>query len=195
MAQAVRNRFAIPQTLVLAAACIMTLAMPGAAAAQSGEKADSVTEDALDAVTQPLQDLNLRSKDVPTILIIAQAAPYELAAVTGQADAGDCQLIQREILQLEEVLGPDADRDPAEKGLANKGLQMGGSILGGFIPFRGVVRQLSGANAEREKMDRAIYAGIARRSYLKGYAQGIGCGTVEEMAVQSAEEVLGMSGR
>ncbi len=174
---------------------LFALVLPAAASAQNGEKTDSVAEDVLDAVTQPLQDLNLRNKDIPAILIIAQAAPYQMSAVTGQQDVGDCQLIQQEIMLLEEVLGADADRDPDQDGLANKGLQMGGGLLSGLIPFRGVVRQLSGANAERAKMTRAIYAGIARRSYLKGYALGAGCSTADEIAVESAEEVLGMSGR
>jgi hypothetical protein len=64
---------------------------------------------------------------------------------------------------------------------------LGGSLLGGLIPFRGVIRQLTGANAEREKMERAIYAGLARRSFLKGYAQGIGCAPAEETAEETAE--------
>ncbi len=183
------------QALAALCAALSAFALPAAAAAQDGEKTDSVAKDALDAVTQPFEDLNLRSKDIPAILIIAEAAPYELSAVTGQEDEDDCKLIRQEVQFLEEVLGADADQDADETGLANKGLQMGGSLLSGLIPFRGVVRQLSGANAERAKMTRAIYAGIARRSYLKGYAQGIGCGSMEEISVQSAEEVLGLSGR
>ncbi len=186
-ARAARMRFPILKMLALSGAGLVALGLPSLAAAQSGEKVDTVREDAVDAVAQPLEDLNLRNKDIPTILIIAQAAPYELAAVTRQKDTNDCQLIGNEIVLLEEMLGPDVDQEPEKESLANKGLQLGGSLLGGLIPFRGVIRQLTGANAEREKMERAIYAGIARRSFLKGYAQGIGCAPAEETAEETAE--------
>ncbi len=165
----------------------LALILPSGVAAQNAEKTDTVTDDVLGAATQPLEDLNLRSDDIPTILIIAQAAPYELAAVTGQKDAADCQLIRDEIGLLEEVLGPDVDQEAEKEDLADKGLRVGGSLLGGLIPFRGVVRELSGANAERAKINAAIYAGIARRGFLKGYGQGIGCVWVKEISVQPSE--------
>ena len=170
-------------------AAVMTL--PVSAYAQSGEQQDSVRDDAVDAVTQPLSDLNLRKKDIPLILQIAQNAPYSLEAVA------TCELLQHEIGRLEEALGPDADSPQEEKGLLNTGLQAGGNILSGFIPFRGVVRQLSGANAERARWEAAIYSGVARRSYLKGYMLGQQCpvSTPQEAAVRSAEDVLGLPPR
>ena len=79
------------QALAALCAALSAFALPVAAAAQDGEKTDSVAKDALDAVTQPFEDLNLRSKDIPAILIIAEAAPYELSAVTGQEGADDCK--------------------------------------------------------------------------------------------------------
>ncbi len=165
----------------------LALVMPSGVAAQNAEKTDRVGDNVLDAAAQPLEDLNLRSDDIPTILIIAQAAPYELAAVTGQKDADDCQLIRQEIGLLEQALGPDVDQIAEKEGLADKGLRVGGNLLGGLIPFRGVVRELSGANAERAKFAAAISAGIARRGFLKGYGQGIGCAWVNEVSVQPSE--------
>lgn len=144
-------------------------------------------EDAVDAATQPLADLNLRKKEIPLILQIAQTAPYDFASMDG------CPALNREITRLEEVLGPDADAPADKDGLVNKGLQLGGNVLSGFIPFRGLIRQISGANAERAKWETAIYSGVARRSFLKGYAKGLGCANAEETAVQSAEEVLGLN--
>lgn len=155
--------------------------------AQPGEKGDSVGQDAVDAVSQPLSDLNLRSRDIPPVLLQAQAAPYALGAVS------DCAAVRREIAALEEVLGPDADAAPEEDGVLNKGLKVGGSLLGGLIPFRGVVRQISGAAAEENRWEAAIYGGVARRSFLKGYGKGLGCLTGDEEALRSAAEVLGMS--
>lgn len=178
-----KRRAMLPALPVCAAASLL-IAVP--AAGQSGEKNDSVGGDTVDAITQPLSDLNLRSKDIPLVLQVAQLAPYDLSSVK------ECSAATKEIARLEEVLAPDADAPPDKDGIVNKGLKFGGNMLGGFVPFRGIVRQLSGANAERAKWQAAIYAGVARRSFLKGYAQGLGCGNAEADAVKSAEEILGL---
>lgn len=166
--------------------CVALLSVPVPAIAQSGEKNDSVGGDTVDAITQPLSDLNLRSKDIPLVLQVAELAPYDLSSFDG------CSAVMTEIGRLEDVLGPDADAPPNKDGIVNKGLKFGGNMLGGFIPFRGIVRQLSGANAERAKWQTAIYAGVARRSFLKGYAKGLGCKNAEPDAVKSAEDGLGL---
>lgn len=157
------------------------------ASAQSGERQDSVGEDAVDAVTQPLSDLNLRNKEIPLILQLAQDEPYNLSELKG------CDAIRTEVTRLDQVLGPDAN-EPAERvGLVNRGLRTGGNVLGGMIPFRGLVRQVSGAKAEEKRWETAIYAGVARRSFLKGYMAGKSCETIEEASIRSARDVLGMS--
>ena len=168
------------------ATSIFLAALSAPAAAQNGEKQDSVGEDVLDAVTQPLSDLNLRSKDIPLLLLRAQDAPYDLDGL------GECEDLRKEVGALDEVLGPDADAPPSEEGLFNKGLKAGGNVLGGLIPFRGIVRQLSGAKAEQARWRAAIYAGVARRSYLKGFMQGKVCKTEDEVSVESARDVLGL---
>lgn len=165
-------------------AALVVIAVP--VAAQSGDKKDSVGGDTVDAITQPLSDLNLRSKDIPLVLQVAELAPYDLSALD------NCSTVTTEIGRLEDVLGPDADAPPDRDGIVNKGLKFGGNMLGGFIPFRGIVRQLSGANAERAKWQTAIYAGVARRSFLKGYAKGLGCKNAAPDAVKSAEDILGL---
>lgn len=174
-------------SLLLLGLCLLTMAMP--AAAQNGEKRDSVGRDAVDAVSQPLNDLNIVSRDIPPVLVLATKAPYDLTDVTG------CDAIHQRLDTLDEVLGPDADAEQRGDGLANSALKLGGKVLGGFIPFRGLVRQISGASSREKAMDAAIYAGIARRSFLKGYAKGLQCPTREEAAIANAEDVLGMSGR
>lgn len=170
--------------LLALAACGGMLTTP--ALAQNGAKRDSIGKDAVDAVTQPLSDLNLRGKDIPSVLLVAQASPYSLDRGT------DCASLYREVGRLDEVLGPDADEEADSEGLINKGLKVGGNILGGLIPFRGLVRQLSGANAERARWQAAIYSGIARRSFLKGFAKARLCTPPQEAAVRSAEQVLGL---
>lgn len=48
-------------------------------------------------------------------------------------------------------------------------------VIGSFIPFRGLIREVSGANAHKRAMETAIVAGLARRSFLKGTGQARGC--------------------
>ena len=167
------------------AASILALSAP--ALAQQGAKRGSAGAQAVDAVTSPLSDLNLRGKDIPLVLMRAQSQPYDLTAVP------DCDALRTEITRLERVLGPDADAPAEEAGLVSKGLKVGGNMMSGMIPFGGLVRQFSGANARRAEWKSAVYAGVARRSYLKGYGKGLACATDTEQAVQSAKDVLGMT--
>lgn len=104
-----------------------------------------------------------------------------------------CELLWDEIGLFEETLGPDADATDGEgESLVNSGLQAGGELLGGFIPFRGLVRHISGAEARESRWEEAIYAGVARRSFLKGVALGRDCPTPEEAAIEAAHDVLGL---
>lgn len=167
----------------------LSLLMAAPAQAQNGERSQSTANEALDAVTQPLSDFNLRSDDIPPILLRAQQVPYDLSAMDS------CALLNAEITELNNVLGPDADAPEEEGSLISDGLRIGGNVLGGLIPFRGVVRQLSGANAQEARWKAAIYAGVARRSYIKGYAHGLSCGSTEEEALDSARDVLGIQRR
>ena len=43
------------------------------------------------------------------------------------------------------------------------------------IPFRGIVRQVTGAARHDEYVQAAILAGTARRAYLKGLGEARGC--------------------
>jgi hypothetical protein len=166
------------------AACLLALAAP--ALAQQGAKRGSTAAQAVDAITSPLSDLNLRGKAIPAVLLRAQTQPYDLSSVP------DCEAVRSEIARLERVLGPDADTPADGAGVVGSGLKAGGNMLSGMIPFGGLVRQFSGANARRTEWKSAVYAGVARRSYLKGYGKGLACVTVQEQAVQSAKDVLGM---
>lgn len=166
----------------------LALAMSvSAAMAQEGKKPDSIEEEAVDAVTAPLSDLNLRKKRIPPILRIAMAQPYALDGF-----ANNCPAIARELSRLNEVLGPDADEEREGEGLINKGLEQGSKILYDFIPFRSMIRRLSGAKKHQAEWREAIYSGVARRSFLKGYALGIGCDLEKEQKPQSPQEVLGL---
>ena len=49
------------------------------------------------------------------------------------------------------------------------------SAVGSFIPFRSVLRELSGAADHKRDFEAAIYAGAVRRGFLKGLGQQRGC--------------------
>ncbi len=137
--------------------------------AQNGERQRTVIGAAGNAVTQPLEDLNLKNRKIPPVLRLAQTAPYR---TDGRQE---CSSLQIAILELDRVLGPDADEVADQTGVTRTALHAGGNFLSGFIPFRGVVRTLSGANKKRADMLAAIYAGVARRSYLKGFSAAKAC--------------------
>lgn len=133
-----------------------------------------------------MQDLNLAGDYVPTELLLLKKDPYSTDGLDG------CAEIDREIATLENILGPDVDVPREKPGMFRAALKTGGSFLSSFIPFRGVVRELSGANARQKRMEDAIYVGVARRSFLKGYAASLHCPTAEERAIRAARQGLGM---
>jgi len=123
-----------------------------------------------DIVTTPLQDTNLRKKRIPEVLELARGGPYEMAGLSS------CALINRNIAALSGVLGKDFDTPEDRR--PNRGRQaasVGKSVVESFIPFRGVIREASGAAAAQREWDAAVDAGIARRGFLRGVARSRGC--------------------
>jgi hypothetical protein len=136
------------------------------AATPPGEKPKSSGEMAGDIVTGPLSDINLKKKGIPPLLLEVQKDPYALDSVR------TCRRLVAEVENLNAVLGPDLD----ETVIADKGKEQGAMALGmagdaitGLIPFRGLIREISGANKADTEYRTAIYAGVVRRGFLKGY--------------------------
>lgn len=132
---------------------------------------DDVTDrepDALDVAMTPLSDLNLARDPIPPILLWANENPYANEGVE------DCANIRSGIADLDAVLGDDADTETEEErrltvtGVAQRAVGM-------FIPFRGIIREISGANEHEYKFRQAIAAGLMRRAYLKGLGEARGC--------------------
>ncbi len=147
-------------------------------------------KDAVDAATGPLEDLNIKKRDIPEMLQTAALNPYATPQFT------KCTAVREEIAKLDELLG--ADMEPREVEVASAGGLAGltdvkiptqeqvedgvgnlakdavlGAIRGhtNIIPFRGIVRTITGANRYQKKVTQAYEAGKLRRAYLKGYAQ------------------------
>ena len=123
---------------------------------------------AVDVLATPAGDLNLRRGKIPALLDAAVADPYSLAGLK------TCAQLSGAVNALDAILGPDRDipADRAEKLSVGRVAQ---SAVGSFIPFRGIIREVSGANSHQRKVDDAVEAGTARRSFLKGYGQARGC--------------------
>lgn len=73
------------------------------------------------------------------------------------------------------MLGADYDIAEEERRQRLSQGRIGQSVVGSIIPFRGVLREVTGA-AERDRTLTAAYtAGMVRRSFLKGWGLGQGC--------------------
>ncbi len=148
------------------------LCLATSAQAEMPQKDLPMERHAENAVMQPVKDINLRKDPIPAKLLTVQDHPYDLENMRG------CRALGIEIAQLDDVLGPDINQlqeeslvEKREEGVS----RIAGSLIGGLIPFRGVVRELSGSNAAKRRFLTAIAAGNARRSFLKGVAVTKGC--------------------
>lgn len=148
-----------------------SLLAPLPALAQEAAPDKPITQrepDAADVATTPLNDLNLRKDKIPAVLLAAQARPYDVAGLRR------CPAIAAAVVDLDRVLGDDLDIPQNRGNRVNAG-KIAQSLVGKLIPFRSVIRELSGANAHERDVDDAIEAGMARRAFLKGLGQAKGC--------------------
>lgn len=123
---------------------------------------------AVDVIATPATDLNLKKGEIPPILIAAAQDPYGLSGMRRCAD------LAAEVSRLDAVLGDDIDiaQSPSRRVSPGKVAQ---SVVGSFIPFRGLIREISGASEQERRQQMAIYAGSTRRSFLKGVGYQRGC--------------------
>ena len=152
----------------LAASALIVLSGP--AFAQTAADPDNVKAE--DVALAPLSDINLRKKDVPPILQAALKDPYDTTGLKS------CVGYTTAIASLDEVLGDDidvADEKTDDEKMANGAGAIAKSIVSSFVPFRGIIRQLSGANDQQRAWNKALYAGSVRRAFLKGLGQSKGC--------------------
>lgn len=177
---------------VFYAAAILILCLSGCAsrdkpardsdlAGNIGEAAGSTVsqtgEGFADAALSPLEDLNLKRREIPPLLA-AMASPYHVPADL------TCEELDRMIAELEGVLGPDWDAPKPDERLKTEvlGDEAAQAALGavesgvtGWIPFRGLIRKATGAESHEKKYNRAYKIGAQRRTYLKGYGLAKGC--------------------
>jgi hypothetical protein len=111
-------------------------------------------------------DLGILPPSTPDVLKAAATAPYVAP------DGADCAGIAQEIAALDAVLGPDADAP--RKGGRDTGKLVGQAVKS-LIPYRSVVRFVTGADRKQRERDQAAMAGWARRGYLKGLQASQNC--------------------
>lgn len=139
------------------------------------------TRDGLgDAALAPLEDLNLRRDAIPG-LITDLKTPYD------PLPDFRCETIASEVRKLDTVLENDVDvqlklaqdnidTDPKLSERASDfALDQVSSEARSFIPFRGIIRQATGAASHAKKLQAAYDTARHRRSYLKGIGAGRGC--------------------
>jgi hypothetical protein len=144
------------------------LLLSGAAQAQDEP---STLDKAGKIVTQPVRDVGIDKDEIPAVLQEAVKDPY------APLPASSCYGLNVALGQLNAVLGEDfivgaqANEDRAG-GIAE---MVGRTLVNSLIPFRGLVREISGAAPAERRLQAAVTAGIARRGYLRGQASAQGC--------------------
>jgi len=157
------RRFWIPLALTA------TLAAGPAWAGQDSKPITNRDPDAVDVIKTPLTDLNIdRKGEIPQILTDAETDPYSLTGLH------KCRELTDAVGQLDDVLGPDLDLPQATRSRISEG-RLAKTVVSSFIPFRGVIREISGANDKDRQVRAAIQAGLARRGFLKGVGRIRGC--------------------
>jgi hypothetical protein len=144
------------------------------AAAQPAEAPDK-TRATLDRggeiVSQPVKDVGIAKTTIPVVLEKAQDNPYDLTGLKS------CARIKAATAELTSVLGPDfVVGNNRKENKAGRLAEAGGkTIVNTLIPFRGLVREISGAAPAQRRLNAAIDAGYARRGFLRGVALARRC--------------------
>lgn len=150
------------------AAALATILLAAPLAARVQENVRDRDPNVKDVAKTPLTDLNLAKDPIPALLLSAAAAPYASEGLDGCGELGGA------IAELDALLGPDLDVADEDRDDISVG-RIAKSAVGSFIPFRSIVREISGAADHQRQFEAAIVAGAIRRGYLKGVGQQMGC--------------------
>lgn len=130
-----------------------------------------------DAISAPLEDLNIKRTPIPPALVRAESNPYAIGGMD------HCEGIAAEVGSLDDALGPDADIPPPDLTVSQKSVDKSAKMTLGLVhsaaqtalPFHSWVRQLTGAERHRRDVQTAITAGEQRRSFLKALGMSMNC--------------------
>lgn len=131
-------------------------------------KTDRTVDDAKDVLSQPAKDVGVAKNKIPPSLQQAADDPYSLSGLR------TCRQIADAVRVLDAALGPDYTAGgPSDR--TSTGKAVGGAVVNSLIPFRGVVREISGAASADRELAAATQAGFARRGFLRGVHRERGC--------------------
>ncbi|WP_452655060.1 hypothetical protein [Sphingomonas bisphenolicum] len=170
----------------------LTMLVPGAALAQAPAKPEQAKQEAArqeaagqepekrrdgtldkagNIATQPARDIGLDKDEIPPVLLKAVENPY--AAPPSRT----CKGLKASLAELNAVLGEDftVGAKANENRTGKIAEAVGKTIVNSLIPFRGLVREISGAAPAERRLQAAVTAGVARRGYLRGQAAAKGC--------------------
>lgn len=156
-------------TFASLAAGLTLLGASGALARQQDQQ--PVTDrnpDAERVAETPLRDFNVKKDGIPSVLEAAARDPYAVAGLS------TCSAVAAAIRDLDTVLGPDFDTGETKRRGVTAG-KVAESAVGSLIPFRGLIREVSGAASAERQLQVAIFAGATRRGFLKALGLQRGC--------------------
>jgi len=148
-------------------ACLALLCLAFAAPADAQQNQTDLQK-AGDIAAQPGRDVGAVRTKIPPLLEAAARNPY------GLSNLRRCDQIADAVDDLDAVLGPDfvAGSPVRQK---RKFKVTGDTVAGLIVPFRGIVREVSGAASAQRDLNRAVSAGMARRGFLRGVYQTRRC--------------------
>lgn len=160
-----------PSSLKLIAALACCLSLPALAQSDEPKKDDQTLKRAGEIASQPAKDVGITKTKIPAVLLDAQQQPY------APAKPNSCTGLAADLRELNEALGPDfTTNSKANEDKFGKLAEAGGqAVINTIIPFRGLVREVSGAAPAERRLNAAINAGLARRGYLRGLAVSRKC--------------------
>lgn len=128
------------------------------------------------AVQAPLRDLNIMRSDIPNVLSDIDY-PYRIDGPIY------CDELIEEINALNAVLGTSADIDARDLSQSEKAAESASNAAQsamedaatGWIPYRSVLRRVTGATAHEREVRQAFEAGRIRRAFLKGVGGAFQC--------------------
>jgi hypothetical protein len=137
----------------------------------NGSRIEAVRESTTEIVTQPARDVGVSRRAIPPPLQKAAQDPYNLKGLKR------CPQLAAEIAQLNGVLGADYHAGEAyqENRVAKLAEAGGRTVVNSILPFRSLVREVSGAAPADRRLRAASNAGFARRGFLRGVFVARGC--------------------
>lgn len=163
------------QTLILLALMITLLSACSGAREKLANNSSGTMGDAADAALTSLEDVGLKRDEIPKKLKALVENPYSTPKPL------KCNTVKTELSELDAILGPDVDSPKAQLSGHERYAELGGELIHdgivgfvrsqtSFLPFRSIVRRITGAAAHEKAIAAAREAGKLRRAYLKGLA-------------------------